>query len=233
MNDDIISIAFNCLSFSKECTLEAKQHVAKLISIIFKFPQVQKKLMESADLETEDGDVSDVKIVRGICDLLEQVNHMDIIRYTIKSCTYISMNYKFIKDARFSKDILKQMMKLLDQMTGRNDKYNIILTIKNILKGDKVNKDYFLMNGGTKMFMDIILESNDFQMIEMCVQGIMEQARYKKFMIKVIGNKELLGQLKTVIKKALDITEDWMHDVNQRDFEKEKKRIVNGKSIEL
>ena len=94
---------------------------------------------------------------------------MDIIRYTIKSCTYISMNYKFIKEARFSKEILKQMMKLLDQMTGRNDKYNIILTIKNILKGDKVNKDYFLVNGGTKMFLDIILESNDLQMIEMCV----------------------------------------------------------------
>ena len=139
------------------------------------------------------------------------------------------MNYKFIKDARFSRNILKQMMKLLDQMTGRNDKYNFILTIRNILKGDKVNKDYFLMMGGTKMVMEIILDSHDFQMIEMCNQCIMEQTRYKKFMINVIGNKELLEQLKAVIKKALDITEDWIHDVNQRDFEKEKKRIINGK----
>jgi len=187
--------------------------------------------MESANDEPAENGSSEIKIVKGICDLLDQIHHMDIIRYTIKSCTYISMNYKFIKDARFSKDILKQMMKLLDQMTGRNDKYNIILTIKNILKGDKINKEYFLMNGGTKMFMDIILESNDFQMIEMCVQGIMEQARYKKFMIKVIESKELLDQLKTVIKKSLEITEDWMHDVNQKDFEKEKKKIINGKEL--
>jgi hypothetical protein len=71
--------------------------------------------MESEELQVEDDEQSDIKIVRGICDLLQQVNHMDIIRYTIKACTYISMNYKFIKNSKFSKDILKQMMRLLDQ----------------------------------------------------------------------------------------------------------------------
>ena len=35
------------------------------------------------------------------------------------------------------------------------------MTIKNILKGDKTNKIYFLENGGTLKFLDIILESND------------------------------------------------------------------------
>jgi len=46
-------------------------------------------------------------------------------------------------------------------MKSRNDQYNIILTIKNILKGDKENKRYFLENGGTQKFTDIILSSGD------------------------------------------------------------------------
>lgn len=46
-------------------------------------------------------------------------------------------------------------------MNNRNDQFNIILTIKNILKGDKCNKSFFLENGGTQKFIDIILESND------------------------------------------------------------------------
>ena len=133
---------------------------------------------------------TDIEVVKGICDLLMMKKHIDIIRYTIKACTYISMNYKFINDSKFSLNILKSMMILLDQMQSRDDRYNIILTIKNILKGDKINKSYFLHQGGTAKFMDIILESNDLQMIEMCVHGIMEQARYKKFMVQVLENQE-------------------------------------------
>lgn len=38
LNKDLIDIAFNCLEYCSECTLEAKRHVARLISIIFKFP---------------------------------------------------------------------------------------------------------------------------------------------------------------------------------------------------
>ena len=38
LNKDLIDIAFNCLEFCNDCTIEAKQHVARLISIIFKFP---------------------------------------------------------------------------------------------------------------------------------------------------------------------------------------------------
>lgn len=84
LNKDLIDIAFNCLEYCTECTLEAKRHVARLISIIFKFPQVQQRLMAK-------------QVVFGICDLLDQKKHQDIIRYTIKACTYISMNYDFIK----------------------------------------------------------------------------------------------------------------------------------------
>ena len=84
------------------------------------------------------------------------------------------MNYNFIKKSDLSLQILKSMMALLDVMEKRDDRYNIILTIKNILKGDKENKKYFLDNGGTTKFTEIILESNDLQLIEICIQGIAE-----------------------------------------------------------
>jgi len=108
LNKDLIDIAFNCLEFATDCTLEAKRHVAKLISIIFKFPQVQVRLMAQ-------------EVVVGICELLRSVKHLDIIRFTIKACTYISMNYDFIKESQYSLVILEAMMRLLDQMKDRND----------------------------------------------------------------------------------------------------------------
>lgn len=144
LNKDLIDIAFNCLEHCNECTIEAKRHVARLISIIFKFPQVQHRLMAK-------------EVVTGICDLLSMKKHKDIIRFTIKACTYISMNYDFIKRSDLSLDILKCFMKLLDQMTGKDDIYNISMAIKNILKGDKKNKKHFLDNGGTKKFTNIII----------------------------------------------------------------------------
>lgn len=49
------------------------------------------------------------------------------------------------------------------------------MTIKNILKGDKVNKIYFYENRGTLKFMDFIIESKDMNFIEMCASGISEQ----------------------------------------------------------
>ena len=217
LNKDLIDIAFNCLEFCSECTLEAKRHVARLISIIFKFPQVQERLMAH-------------EVVHGICELLRQTKHPDITRYTIKACTFISMNYDFIAQHHFSLDILRAMMKLLDQMTSSRDQYNIILTIKNILNGDKQNKLYFLDNGGTQKFTEIILASPDVQLIEMCVKGIAEQASYKKVIKKVLVDEQAAERLKQVIKKCLDITEDWHHDVNLKDFEHAKKLAVGGHS---
>jgi hypothetical protein len=134
---------------------------------------------------------------------------MEIIRHTIKACTYISMNYDFIKESKFSLAILKSMMSLLDSMKDRDDQYNIILTIKNILKGDKVNKLYFLEQGGTEKFTEIILESDDHYIIDMCIQGIAEQASYKKFMVKILEYEESSKRMKDIIKKCLEITDNW------------------------
>lgn len=38
LNKDIIDIAFNCLEFCSEISIEAKRNLSRLISIIFKFP---------------------------------------------------------------------------------------------------------------------------------------------------------------------------------------------------
>lgn len=115
---------------------------------------------------------------------------MDIVRHTIKACTYISMNYDFIKESRFSMIILQSMMQLLEQMPHPDDQFNIILTIKNILKGDKLNKLYFLEQGGTTKFMDFILEAEDRRTIEMCVFAISEQSSFKKVVLNVLDNQD-------------------------------------------
>ena len=97
------------------------------MSIILKFPQVQQKFMGS-------------DVVMGICDLLQQKENRDIVRFTIKGCTFISMNYDFINAPSYSVPILKEFINLIDHFTCRNDQFNIIYAIKNILKGSKENK---------------------------------------------------------------------------------------------
>ena len=50
-------------------------------------------------------------------------------------------------------------MELLELLKKDQDQINIILTIKNILKGHKENKSYFYENGGTLKFIEIALDS--------------------------------------------------------------------------
>lgn len=65
-------------------------------------------------------------------------------------------------------------MELLELLKKDQDQINIILTIKNILKGHKENKSYFYENGGTLKFIEIALDSKDLYLIEMCVQALSE-----------------------------------------------------------
>jgi len=46
LNKDIIDIAFNCLEFCSLISIEAKRNLSRLISIIFKFPQVQDRIID-------------------------------------------------------------------------------------------------------------------------------------------------------------------------------------------
>ena len=77
---------------------------------------------------------------------------MGIINHTIKACTYISLNYNFILQHEFSQPILKELLSLLSKVKGKQETQNIILSIKNILKGAKANKMFFYENGGTEKF---------------------------------------------------------------------------------
>ena len=78
---------------------------------------------------------------------------------------------------------MKAMLNLLDTLHNRGDQSNIIFTIKNILKGDKENIRYFYDNGGTQKFIEIVLGSDDMQLVEMCISGISQEASFKKVMV--------------------------------------------------
>lgn len=59
LNKDIIDIAFDCLEFCAQISIDAKRNLARLISIIFKFPQVQDRILQE-------------KIINGVVHLLGQ-----------------------------------------------------------------------------------------------------------------------------------------------------------------
>jgi hypothetical protein len=46
LNKDIIDIAFNCLEFCPQISMAAKRDLSNLIGIIFKFPQVQDRIID-------------------------------------------------------------------------------------------------------------------------------------------------------------------------------------------
>jgi hypothetical protein len=133
LNETLIEIAFNRLEYSNDCSLEAKIYVSRLISMILKFPQVQERMIEIMlkDIDTSESMSSDHSIslkkkgggvVAGLCNLLLiEKQHVGIIRNSIKACTYISMNYDFIKESSLSLKILSAMLSLLDTMEDRDD----------------------------------------------------------------------------------------------------------------
>lgn len=202
LNKDLIDIALNCLENASQCTLEAKLHVARLISIIFKFPQVQESILGPND------------VIKGICKLLSLKKNEDVTRHTIKACTYLSMNFEFISESKHSLPVLHAMMELLDNLSDRHDQFNIILTIKNILKGAKNNKMYFYENGGFRKFVEVALnhaekEPHDLQIIEMSLGAIAEEATYKKIMVKILADELDTKRLRRAIEVCLDLTDDW------------------------
>ena len=47
-------------------------------------------------------------------------------------------------------------------------------------------------------------------------------------MVKIIQIQEITYKLKLAIQKCLDLTEDWHHDINLKDFEQAKKNLMQG-----
>jgi len=192
LNKDLIDIAFNCLEFCSDISIEAKQKLAKLISIIFKFPLVQEKLLSQ-------------EVILGMTHLLEQVEDHEILRNTVKACTYLSMNYEFVS-TYLSLEILKNLIPFL-YVFQDEDKMNLIFSISNILKGDKQNKQYFFDNGGSSYFLDLIEENSDPRLVQMCIASIKELAAFKLSLTGLLG-KEKKPLMKAIV-KCLTISDDW------------------------
>ena len=102
LNIDIIEIAFSCLENAQLISSEAKINLARLISIIFKFPQVQERLFEE-------------QVVQGIVHLLKcnlkEFDDTPLFHYTLKTCALISLNFKFV-NSHLSLPILQALMPL-------------------------------------------------------------------------------------------------------------------------
>ena len=47
-------------------------------------------------------------------------------------------------------------------------------------------------------------------------------------MVKIIQMEDITYKLKLTIEKCLNLTEDWHHDINLKDFEKAKKSLMEG-----
>lgn len=94
LNKDIIEIAFSCLENVFQISAEAKQNLARLISIIFKFPQVQERLLNEG-------------IILGIVYLLQMPNiyESEMLHHVVTACSFISLNFKFV-NSRLSLHIL-------------------------------------------------------------------------------------------------------------------------------
>ena len=129
LNKDLIDIAFYCLEFCFDISHEAKRKLSKLISIIFKFPQVQDKLLTQ-------------EVIVGVNHLLEQVDNYYILQHTLRAITYMSMSYVFVSSG-LALDILDNLIPLLASFEN-DDLRSLLFSICNILKGSKENALFFV-----------------------------------------------------------------------------------------
>ena len=87
---------------------------------------------------------------------------------------------------------------------------NLIFCISNILKGDNANRLYFYEQGGVARFLTFILQSQDLQLISLCVQSLKEIATLKSTLIGM-NESDLLTP---VFVKCLGLTDNWNHSEN-------------------
>lgn len=82
--------------------MEARYNLARLISIIFKFPQVQERLLNES-------------VILGIVYLLQMkdMHKSDNLDHLVKACSYISLNFNFV-NSKLSLHILQAMIPILE-----------------------------------------------------------------------------------------------------------------------
>lgn len=126
LNKDLIDIAFNCLEFSAEIDEDAQEKLAKLISIIFKFPQVQRFILKR-------------ELIFGVANLLSVLGHREILGNAVKACTYLTMDYEFVSQP-ISMELLQRLVPLVDYFAeddhdNPRNFFNLVYCITNIVKG--------------------------------------------------------------------------------------------------
>ena len=141
LNVDLIDIAFNCMQNCNEISLVTQRNVSKLISLQLKFPEVQKKILGSDQMNTINGisnliellmdqdsqtnikelldsrkDILDKVITKDNKKKMKQISNIsmkiEIIQYLIMSCLLLSKNIKFVKKET-SHRVLNSMVKML------------------------------------------------------------------------------------------------------------------------
>ncbi|CDW78052.1 UNKNOWN [Stylonychia lemnae] len=163
------------------------------------------------------------EVILGITHLLELSDEQDIIKNTVKACTYLSMNYEFVS-SKLSLDVLKNLMPLLTIFQG-DDKLHLIYSISNILKGDNDNKMFFFEKDGSSMFLRLILDTQDEKLIEICTSSLKELGSFKKTIQGIIIKDEEL--IKRVFAKCLEITDQWKENqiVHRKQIKESRKNL--------
>lgn len=87
--------------------------------------------------------------------LLRQTKNETILKYTVKACTYISLNFEFL-NSDMSLLVLQALTPLLDLLSYQengnarddvvltSDKDNCVFAVSNLLKGRTQNSIYFI-----------------------------------------------------------------------------------------
>ena len=94
LNKDIVDIAFSCLENVFLLSKDAKFNLARLMSIILKFPQVQERLTNE-------------RVILGMVYMLQEYDSLneEMLRFLVTACSYISLSFKFV-NSKFSIRIL-------------------------------------------------------------------------------------------------------------------------------
>jgi hypothetical protein len=195
LNQDLIFIALNCLEYCESISIEAQNNLSRLISIIFKFPQVQEKLNE--------------KVVDGLIHLLDRATLSDevtdMMKYTIIACTYISQNFAFIT-SEISLLVLRALTSMLDRVSDRN----LIFAISNLLKGRSQNCSWFLDQDGPTKLMECMLKKDcPVDVLEMCIAGVKQFADQKSLFVRMMKNPDNIKLLPLCLKKCMQVSDSW------------------------
>jgi hypothetical protein len=182
--------------------------LSRLISIIFKFPQVQDRIIDEL-------------VVLGVVHLLTQTTgHKEIIRHAVRACGYIALNFDFV-NSDLSLEVTKALTPLLiadvdecrennenepanrsfenvSNLTSDNtsDRDACIFAIANLLKGKSANAMHFVQTGCCERVMTVILQKETtMQQVDLyfsCLAQLGNQKKIFRMFLDMPNNLKLL-----------------------------------------